>query len=179
MQALDTLAEEYGAFEVTMKKVAFEHEEEDVLHAVALELGRAQKDQARLQDELECTCEDLATASKEFSNCWATHEAASAKLSRAFREVSDRRATHEAICEVRKACHKTSELKRKDTEAQEKIMSHRKRTRRIAKEHTRAGALVNDSLGILVCCVREAAAAAHCLTCGVMDREKQRDQVSP
>ena len=29
-QALDTLAEEYGVFEVTMKKVTFEHEEGDM-----------------------------------------------------------------------------------------------------------------------------------------------------
>ena len=56
IQALDTLAEEYEAFEVTMKKVACEHEEGDVLYAVASEvageLDRAQKDQNRLQDEL-------------------------------------------------------------------------------------------------------------------------------
>ena len=47
MQALDTLAEEYEAFEATMKKVAFEHEEGDILQAmaseVAEELDRAQK----------------------------------------------------------------------------------------------------------------------------------------
>ena len=30
IQALDTLVEEYGVFEATMKKVTFEHEEEDV-----------------------------------------------------------------------------------------------------------------------------------------------------
>ena len=72
MQALDTLAEEYGNFERTMKKLTFEHEEEDVLNAVASEvadeLERAQEDQDRLQDELECTSEDLATASKDFPN---------------------------------------------------------------------------------------------------------------
>ena len=176
IQALDTLAEEYGVFEVTMKKVTFEHEEGDVLYAVASEvaeeLDRAQKDQDRLQDELECSCEDLATACKEFSNCWATHEAASAKLSSAFREVSNRRATHEAICaEVRRACHKTSELKRKATEAQENMISHRERTRRITNEHARAEALVNNSLGTPGHCVRDAAAATHSLTCGVPDRE--------
>ena len=57
-----------------MKKVTFEHEEENVLHAVAPEvtdeLDRSQKDQDRLQDELDCSCEDMATASREFSNCW-------------------------------------------------------------------------------------------------------------
>ena len=122
IQALDILAEEYGVFEVTMKKVTFDHEEVDVLFAAASEvveeLDRAEKDQDRLQDELECTCEDLAIVSKEFSNCWATHEAASAQLSSAFKEVSNRRATHEAICAVvRRAWHKTFELKRKATEA--------------------------------------------------------------
>ena len=52
MQALDTLAEECGAFEVTMKKVAREHEEGDVLSAMATdlaeELDRAHKEQERL-----------------------------------------------------------------------------------------------------------------------------------
>ena len=70
---LDTLAEEYEAFEVTMKKVAFEHEEGDMLYAmaseVAEELDRAQKDQDRLHDELEFTCEGIVIASKEFTNC--------------------------------------------------------------------------------------------------------------
>ena len=64
LQALDILAKEYGSFEATMKKVTFEHEEGDVLYAmaseVADELDRAQKDQDRLQDELDCSCEDLA-----------------------------------------------------------------------------------------------------------------------
>ena len=48
IQALDTLAEEYSAFEANMKKVTSEHEEDDVLNAmaseVADELERAQKD---------------------------------------------------------------------------------------------------------------------------------------
>ena len=66
MQALDTLAEEYEAFEVTMKKVACEHEEGDVLFAMAAEveeLDRAHEEQERLQDELEFTCEGIVTAS--------------------------------------------------------------------------------------------------------------------
>ena len=66
-QALDTLAEEYGTFEASVKKVTFEHAEGDVLHAVASEvadeLDRVQKLQVRLQDELDCSYEDLATAS--------------------------------------------------------------------------------------------------------------------
>ena len=126
---------------------------------MAEELDQAQRDQD-LQDELECSCEDLATASEEFSNCWATHEAASAKLSSGSREVSNRRATHEAICvEVRRAWHKTYELKCKATEAQENMISHRERTRHITTEHARAEALVSNSLGH-----RDAAAATHSLT---------------
>ena len=88
--------------------MTFGLEEGDVLTAVASEVAEeldgAWKDQDRPLDELECSCEDLATASQEFSNCWATHEAASAKLSSAFRKVSCRRPTHEAICaEARRA----------------------------------------------------------------------------
>ena len=97
-----------------MKKVTFEHEEENVSHAVASEvaeeLDRAQKDQDRPQDEL------------GFGQCFqgifellghprSSYEAASAKLSSAFKKVSNRRATHEAICaEVRKACPQTQSL---------------------------------------------------------------------
>ena len=61
-KTMDTLAEEYEAFEVTMKKVTVDHEEGDVLHAVASEaaeeLDRAHKNQDRLQDELDCSCEE-------------------------------------------------------------------------------------------------------------------------
>ena len=43
-----------------------------MLFAVAYEVGEevdwAQKDQDRLQDELEFTCEGMVTASKEFTN---------------------------------------------------------------------------------------------------------------
>ena len=48
-----------------------EHEEGDVLYAAVTEvfdeLERAQKDQDRLQDELDCSCEDMATVAQEFS----------------------------------------------------------------------------------------------------------------
>ena len=90
-----------------MKKVTHETQEGDMLFAVACEVGeeldRAHKDQDRLQDELEFTCEGVDTASKEFANCWALLNAAcanvnntSAKLNGASREVSTCRATHEA-----------------------------------------------------------------------------------
>ena len=142
IQALDTLTQEYGNFEVSMKKVMFEHEEGDVLYAIVTEatdeLERAPNDQDRLQDELDCSCEDLATAAREFSDCWAAQEAANAKLSSAFREVCDGRAAHEAICvEARRAWQKTYDLERKASEAQENLLSHRERTRRISNEHAR------------------------------------------
>ena len=125
MQALDTLAEEYEAFEVTMEKVAFEHEEGDMLYAVGPEVAEELDRAHRLQDEPEFTCEGIVTASEEFTNCWVLHNAAcedvnntTAKLNEAFRQVSIRRATHEATCaKVKKASQRTSELKRKATEA--------------------------------------------------------------
>ena len=69
IQALDALAEKHTAFEASMKKVTSEHDEEgDVLYAVATELTdeleRAQKDQDRLQDELDCSCEDTELIEK-------------------------------------------------------------------------------------------------------------------
>ena len=138
-----------------MKKVTLETEEGDMLYAVASEVGeeleRILKDQNRLQDELEFTCEGMVTASREFSNCWALHNAAcanvnntSAKPSGAFREVSNRGATHEATCaKVKKASQRTANLKRKAAEAHEKARSHRERSRRITNEHTRSEATVN------------------------------------
>ena len=56
-------------------------------------------------------------------------------------------------------------------EAHENMISHRGRTRRITNEHTRAEAAVNYSLENFGCCVKEAAAATHSLTCGISDRK--------
>ena len=100
---------EYVAFEATMANVTSEHEAGYVLHAatleVAEELERTQKDLGRLQDDLDCSCDDLAAATKEFSDCWAAHEATGVKLCNAFREVCNRRATHEVICvEPKRRC---------------------------------------------------------------------------
>ena len=53
------------------------------------------------------------------------------------------------------------DLKRKATEAQENLISHRERTRRFTNEHVRAEALVNNSLGALEHAVKDAAAATH------------------
>ena len=130
IQALDALAEDYVAFEATMASVTSEHEAGDAIHAMAAEtsgeLERVQKDQGRLQDDLDCSCDDLAAATRGFSDCWAAHEATSAKLCNAFREVCNRSATHEAICvEARKALHRAYEIKRKALEIQEGLAKHR------------------------------------------------------
>ena len=84
------------------------------------------KDQDHLQDEVDGSCEELAVASREFSDCWTAHETVSAKLCSAFREVHTERAAHETVCvEARKAWQRTYDLKRKASEAQENLLSHR------------------------------------------------------
>ena len=137
-QAFDALAKEY--FEATVANVTSEHEAGDVLHAatleVAAELEQTQEDQGRLQDYLDCSCEALPAATKELSDCWAAHEATGVKLCNAFRDVCNRRAAHEVICvETKKALHRTFEIKRKASEIQEGVATHRERTRRITNEH--------------------------------------------
>ena len=159
-----------------MANVTSEHEAEDVSHAatleVAEELERTQKDQGNLQEDLDCSCDDLAAATEEFSDCWAAHEATDVALSNAFREVCNRRAIHEVICvEAKKALHRTFEIKRKASEIQEGLATHRERTRRITNEHARAESHVNDGIGSLEQAVQVPAKATHNLTCGVPDRE--------
>ena len=117
LQVLDALAKKHGDFEATMANVTSEQEAGDVLHVatleVAEELERAQKDQGRLQDDLDCSSDALTVATKEFSDCWAAHEATGAELCNAFRVVCNRHAAHEEICvEARKALHRTNEIKR-------------------------------------------------------------------
>ena len=174
VQALVALAEEYCAIEASMKKVMSVHEEGEELYAVvtetAGELERAQKEQDHLQDEVDRSCEELALAPRDFSDCWTAHETMSAKLCSAFREVNTKRATHETTCvEARKAWQRTYDLKGKASEAQENLLCHRERTRRISNDHARAEAQVNDSLRTLGKAVRAAAQATHSLTCGVPD----------
>ena len=86
-------------FRSTMTNVTSEHEAGDVLHAASLDVAeefeRTQKDQGRLQDDLDCSCDDLAAATKEFPDCWAAHEATRVELCNAFREVFNQRAAHE------------------------------------------------------------------------------------
>ena len=176
IQALDALASECIAFEATTANVTSEHEAGDAIHTAAAgtagELERIQKDQGRLQDDLDCSNDDLAAATREFSDCWTAHEATGAKLSNAFREVCNRRAPHEAICvEARKALHRAYDIKRKASEIQESLATHRKRTRRISNEHARAEGHVNDGIGSLGRALQAAAKATHSLTCGVPDRE--------
>ena len=123
MQALDALAADHIAFEATVANVTSEREAGGAMHAAAAEtageLERVHMDQGRLQDDQDCSCDDLAAATREFSDCSAAHEATSAKLCNACREVCNRRATHEAICvEARKALHRTYEIKRKASEIQ-------------------------------------------------------------
>ena len=96
----------------------------------------------------------------------------SAQLSGAFREASNRRATHEATCsEVEKGSPRTLEVKRKATEALERMSTHRERSRRVTNEHTKSEVAVNNSLGWFGRCVKATAQATHSLTCGVLDRE--------
>ena len=113
----------YGRWTPTIKNVTREHEAGYVLHAVAMEVAeepeRTQKDPGRPQDDLDCSCDDLAAATKEFSDCWAAH-ATGVKLCNAFRENCNRRANHEEIAsKQKKALHRTFEIKRKAFEIQE------------------------------------------------------------
>ena len=147
IQASDALAEGCGVFEATMKKVTSEHEEGDVLCAVATEvtdeLDQAQTDQDRLQD----TWPTLPGNYPIVGLCKKQHLQ---KTSSSCREICNRRATHDAICfESRKAWQRTYYLKRKASEAQDNVFSHRERIRRIFNEHARAEGLVNDGLGSL------------------------------
>ena len=91
MQALDALAEEYEIFEETMKKVTYEAEDGDMQFVVACEameeFDKAQKDQDRVQDELEAACESTVAASQEDTNCWAN-------LNGALREINNCRVLH-------------------------------------------------------------------------------------
>ena len=174
-QAFDALAKEYVDFEATMANVTSEHEAGYVLHAatleVAEELGRTQKDQGRLQDDLDCSCDALAAATKEFSDCWATHKATGVKL------CSDRRATHEVICvDAKKALHRTFEIKRKATEIQEGVAGANKTHHERA---ARAEGHVNEGIGFLGRALQAAAKTTHSLTCvWRAGPREQREQAS-
>ena len=77
-----------------------------------------------------------------------------------------------ATCaDLKMACQRTAELKRKANDAHERTRTHRERCRRATKEQTKSEAAVNHSLGCLGWSAIETANAKHTLTCGVPDRE--------
>ena len=71
----------------------------------------------------------------------------------------------------RRRCN-THQVKRKATEIQEDVAIHKERTRRITNEHARAEGDVNNGIGPLGKALQAAAKAAHSLTCGEPDRER-------
>ena len=97
-------------------------------------MDRAQKDQDRLQDELEFTCKGMVNASKEFTNCWALHNTACANVNNtnanwvatSEKSVTAVRPDEAGWTEIKKASQRTAVLKRKATEAHEQMSSHRK-----------------------------------------------------
>ena len=165
IQASDALAEEYSAFEASMKKVTSEHEEGDVLHARATEVT----------DELERAPKGPGPSARRTGLILRRHGqrcqgilqllgcARSSKCkNKQRRETCNRRATREATCvEARKAWQRTYDFERKASEAQENVFSHTERTRRFSNEHARAKGLVKDALGSLGQAVRAAAQATH------------------
>ena len=156
-----------------MANVTSEHEARDAAHAAAAELELVQKDQGRLQYDLDCACDDLAAATRQFSDCWAAHKATSAKLFNAFRELTrDVRLTKQSVSKQGRHC--TVHMKfRARPRRYKKAWRHKERTRCITNVHARAKGHVNDGIGSLGRAVQAAAQATHSLTCGVPDRESE------
>ena len=122
-----------------MANVTCEHEAGDAIHAAAAEtageLERVQKDQGRLQDDLDCSCDDLAAAIKEFSDCWTAHEATSAKLCNASgKSATAVRLAKQSVSKQGRLCieHMTSNA---TPRKYKKACRHRKRTTHISSEH--------------------------------------------
>ena len=108
-----------------MKKVTHETEEGDMLYAVAKkameELDKAQKDQDRLHDEIDG---GHGRRLQRVRNLLG-------ELEWAFREVNYCRALHvEGGADLKKACQRTAEVKRRATDAHEKHVS----TENVAEE---------------------------------------------
>ena len=97
-----------------MANMTSEHEAGDV--ACSEELERAQKDQGRLWDDLDCSSDALTAATKEFQT--------------AGLHTRPRALTLHA----KNALQRTLEVKRKATEIQEDVAIHRERTRRITNQ---------------------------------------------
>ena len=113
---------------------------------------------------MEATRESMDIAFREFTSCWA-------HLNTAFGEVSNCGALHDASCvDLKNACQRTGELKRKADDAHERTRSHRERCRRGTKEHTKSEVAINYSLGCLGWLIKETANATHSLTCAIPDR---------
>ena len=95
----------------------------------------------------------MVNASKEFPNCWALHNAACANVKNTnanWVAPSEKSAIAERLTKqlaLKKASQRTVEVKRKATEAHEKMSSHRERSRRVTNEHTRSEVAVNNSMG--------------------------------
>ena len=79
----------------------------------------------------------MVNASKEFTNCWALHNIACANVnntnanwvSPSEKSVTAVRPNEAGCTEIKKASQWTAVLKRKATEAHEKMSSHRERSR--------------------------------------------------
>ena len=155
-----------------MANVTSEHEAGDVLHAatleVAEELERVQKDQGRLQDDLAAATKNFPTAGQH-TRPRAIHfarpswkSASAEQLTKRSVSKRNRRATHEENCvEAKKALHRTFEIKRKASEIQEGVATHKERTRRDTNEHARAEGHVNDGIASLGRALQAAAKATH------------------
>ena len=142
LQALDALAKEYVDFEATKANVTSEHEAGDVLHAATL--SRPSTGRSGLL--VRCTGHG--------------------------NHIIFRRAAHEELCvDAKKVLRRTFEVKRKASEIQEGVATHRERTRRITNKHARAEGHVNDGIGSLGKALQAVPKATHSLTCGVPDRE--------
>ena len=75
------------------------------------------------------------------------------------------------VSKQERRCTEHLKIKRKASEVQEGLSTHRERNRCIANEHAIAEGHVNDGIGSLGRALQAAAKATHSLMCGVPDRE--------
>ena len=115
------------------------------------DLARALQYQARLQDELKCSCESHDMVLMDLKECMPKDDDT--------REVLD--VTRRSLEGARR---RTIELKRKADDAQERTRSHKVRCRRATEDHMRAEEVLNNSLGCLCDLVRDIAGATHALS---------------
>ena len=87
-------------------------------------------------------------------------------------ELESSRECLDAACvDLKDASLRTTELKRKADDVQERSRSHRERCRRAAKDYVIAEEVLNNSLGCLATLVKDTASATHALSCGVPERD--------